>query len=338
MVRLFDCEQGLMKRKLLVFELWRVGDLAIASPFIQAAIKDFDVTVLAQPVARFFQSRFWPEARLVESVLPWTSFYGKYRLHTWPWRHLTALARQLRREQFDIAISARWDIREHLLLRLTGARERLGYPNRGSQVLLTRSLTRLSRLAHRYDDWWVASQAAGVELLPRKKIPLRLKSETRSILIHTGAALAVRVWPLDRYRNLVQRLRAAGFTVQVACDPGQRDWWLKEGEAGAASPSSLPELLKLIESSGALIGNDSGPGHLAALAGVPTFTFFGPQLSEWFAPIHPAAEWIDGKPCPFKQCFDYCRYPVPHCIQDTSEAEARERIDAFVKRVFANNS
>lgn len=322
-----------MKRKLLVFELWRMGDLAIATPFIRAALQDFEVTVLAQPMGRFFQQQFWPEAKLVEFTLPWTAFYGKYRLHTWPWRSLGKLVRELRRERFDVAVSARWDVREHLLLRLSGARVRLGYPNRGSQLLLTQCLTRLSRLAHRYDDWWVAAQAAGVALPARKSLPGLSKPVSRSILIHTGAALAVRVWPLDRYRNLVERLRAQGFIVQVLCDSSQKDWWLQQGEASVLVPSSLAELLRDIRRSGVLIGNDSGPGHLAALAGVPTFTFFGPQLSEWFAPLHPDSEWIDGKACPYKQCFDYCRFPAPHCIQDISEDEARSRIDAFLARV-----
>jgi ADP-heptose:LPS heptosyltransferase len=322
-----------VKRKLLVFELWRVGDLAIATPFIQAAMRQFEVTVLAQSVARSFQKRFWPEARLLEFTVPWTAFYGKYRLLSWPWRGFKNVISAMRQQRFDLAVSARWDIREHLLLASTGARERLGFPNRGSQLLLTRPLHRLSRLAHRYDDWSVVAQAAGVDLPARKQLALRRPTNPRAILIHTGAALPVRVWPLERYGNLVHRLRKQGFTVQVACDAPQREWWLKQGEGSIATPASLEELLGLIEASGVLIGNDSAPGHLAALLGIPTFTFFGPQLSEWFAPIHPAAEWIDGKPCPFKQCFDYCRYPLPHCIQDITEQEARSRIDAFLARI-----
>src|SRR6478609_8425297 len=157
-----------MKPKLLVFELWRVGDLAIATPFIQSALKQFDVTVLAQSVARTFQQRFWPEAKLVELTVPWTAFYGKYRLHQWPWPKLSKVVTQLRRERFDAAVSARWDIREHLLLRLTGARDRLGYPNRGSRALLTQPLQRLDRLAHRYEDWWVPAQTLGLDLPARR--------------------------------------------------------------------------------------------------------------------------------------------------------------------------
>lgn len=319
-----------MKPKLLVFELWRVGDLAIATPFIQAATERFDVTVLAQPVARTFQQRFWPTARLVDFVVPWTAFYGKYRLHAWPWKGFWKLLKELRDSRFDAAVSARWDLREHLLLRLTAARERFGFPNRGSRVLLTRPLMRLGKLAHRYDDWWVAAQAVGVDLPARNRLPTPPARATSAVLIHTGAAYDVRVWPLERYRNLVLRLRKKGLAVQVACDAGQLDWWVKHGETGVAVPKQIDALLDLIDGAGAFIGNDSGPGHLAALLGVPTFTFFGPQLSEWFAPVHPRAQWIDGKPCPYKQCFDYCRFPRPHCIQDISEAEAFERIDRFL--------
>lgn len=323
-----------MKPKLLVFELWRVGDLAIATPFIQAACERFEVTVLGQSVARVFQRRFWPEANLVEFTLPWTAFRGKYRLHRWPWRELVQVTGQLRRARFDYAISARWDLREHLLLWLTGADSRLGFPNRGSRVLLTHPLERLGRLAHRYDDWWVAAQSLRINLPARAHLPIPPPRTKRSVLIHTGAAYPVRVWPLDRYRNLVERLRKCGFAVEIACDPPQRDWWLKQGFTDVLVPASLEELFAIIDRNSVLIGNDSGPGHIAAILGVPTFTFFGPQLSEWFAPIHPAAQWIDGKPCPHKQCFDYCRYPVPHCIQDITEAEAASRIEAFLRGRF----
>ncbi|MFO1499628.1 MAG: glycosyltransferase family 9 protein [Verrucomicrobiota bacterium] len=324
------------KPKLLVFELWRVGDLAIATPFIQAASRQFNVTVLAQSVARVFQKRFWPDANLIELTVPWTAFYGKYRLQQWPWPLLTRIVRQLRREHFDVAVSARWDVREHLLLWLSGARERLGYPNRGSRILLTKRLSRLGRLAHRYEDWWVAAEALGIPMPTRKTLPLPPPRTGRNLVIHTGSALAVRVWPLERYRNLARRLRQAGFNVQVICDSAQRDWWVSQGESTALVPKTLEELLTAIDRSSLLIGNDSGPGHLAALLGVPTFTFFGPQLPEWFAPIHPLAQWIEGKPCPFKQCFDYCRFPVPHCIQDISEQEAEERINAFLDVLFGH--
>jgi ADP-heptose:LPS heptosyltransferase len=83
---------------------------------------------------------------------------------------------------------------------------------------------------------------------------------------------------------------------------------------------------------GAFFGNDSGPGHLAAACGTPTFTLFGPQLHEWFAPLHPAAEVVEGKACPYKPCSDYCRFPAPFCLHGISVDDVWPRVEAFAAR------
>ena len=67
-------------------------------------------------------------------------------------------------------------------------------------------------------------------------------------------------------------------------------------------------------------------------------SFFGPQLPEWFAPMHPAAEWLDGKACPYKPCSDYCFFPSPHCLRTITEEEVWRRVEPFVAREFARRS
>ena len=52
-----------MKPKLLVVELWGLGDLIIATPFLQAASEKYAVTLLAKPYAEDLQLRFWPEVK-----------------------------------------------------------------------------------------------------------------------------------------------------------------------------------------------------------------------------------------------------------------------------------
>jgi ADP-heptose:LPS heptosyltransferase len=118
----------------------------------------------------------------------------------------------------------------------------------------------------------------------------------------------------------------------VACDPDQLAGWQKSGETGVVCPRSVGELLALTDGSGVFIGNCSGPGHLAAITGVPTFTLFGPSLLEWFAPLHPRAEWIEGKSCPYKPCSDYCRFATPECLWNRTVDEVWPRVQAFVAR------
>jgi ADP-heptose:LPS heptosyltransferase len=321
------------KPKLLVVELWGLGDLMLATPLLQAASEKFAVSLVAKPYAVDLKERFWPEVSVIPFIAPWTAFRHKYRLHAWPWREIFRLRRQLRSAGYQAALSARWDPRDHVLLWLTGAPLRLGFPRLHSQVLLTHPQSRPDVTLHRYESWRVIGSVLGLQLPERQQVRLRPAPVNGSILVHSGAAQPVRVWSLDRYREIVLRLRQRHYDVQVACDPDQKQWWLEKGESAVATPRTVSELLRLLDKTSVFVGNDSGPAHLAALCGAVTFTIFGPQLPEWFIPMHPAGDFVEGKPCPFKPCSDYCQFPVPRCMENLGVADVWSRLEPFLKRV-----
>jgi ADP-heptose:LPS heptosyltransferase len=324
-----------VKPKLLVIELWQVGDLTIASPFLRKAAEQFQVTVLAKPFALDLRPRFWPDVEVIPFLAPWTRFRftDKYRLFSWPWFDMARLARRLLRENFSVAVSGRvGDPRDHFLLALTRAKRRLGYPRLGSGMFLTESLKWPDPELHRYEHWRAIAQRLGLDMPPAEMAELLPRTPGRTVVIHTGAGQPIRVWPLERYQRLVARLRSQDYTVRVLCDPDQTDWWIRAGEREVETPASVAELLNRLVGSGAFVGNDSGPGHLAAFLGIPTFTLFGPQLPGWFRPLHPSAFWIEGKPCPFKPCSDYCRFPTPHCLWKVTEEEVQAKLDVFLRR------
>jgi len=321
-----------MKAKLLVIELWGLGDLVIATPFLRAVAERYAVTLLAKPYALELQARLWPGVQVVPFVAPWTAFTGKYRLWSWPWWEMRRLLRRLLDGHFDVGLSARWgDPRDHLWLWLVRAKLRLGFPRLGSRSFLNHPLEQPAPTAHRYEYWRALGRALDFALPARDAVPFPPARTTGHLFIHTGAGQAVRVWPLERYRALAARLRAAGHRVQVACDPDQQAWWQRAGETALATPHSVNELLALIDGARAFIGNDSGPGHLAAFCGVPTFTIFGPQLPEWFAPLHPRAAWNEGRACPFKPCSDYCRFAQPICMTGLEEENVWPAVQEFLR-------
>lgn len=302
-----------MSPRLLVTELWGLGDLALALPFLQAATAHATVTLLAKPHAVPLLARFAPAVELVPLTAPWTAFSGKYRLHRWPWRELARVRRDLRARHFDLAVSARPDPREHALLALAGARRRLGFPRTGSQLLLTQSLPEPSR-PHRAGHWRALAATLGWDLPDRASRFSPSTSALRRLVIHAGAGHPVRQWPVERFNEIALRLRAEGWQV-IMLDDALRD---------------LGQLLDTLATADRFIGNDSGPGHLAALLGVPTFTIFGPQLPELFAPQHPQAAWIEGAPCPYKPCFDTCHFPAPHCLLDLSADAVWSRVQPWL--------
>lgn len=322
-----------MKPKLLIVELWGLGDLVIATPFIRAASEKYEVTLLAKPFATEMQPRLWPAVQVVPFTAPWTAFRftSKYSLWRWPWRQILRLRRELRAQSFEYGVSGRWDPRDHFVLQIAGTRERIGFPRLKSGRYLTHTLARSGPLAHRSESWRVIGSALGLAVPSRSEIFKVDRVKPPVILIHSGARLPLRVWPVKNYREIALRLRRENYRVEIACDEDQHQWWRDQGE-NAICPHTVTELLGCMDQAAVFIGNDSGPGHLAASCGLPTFTFFGPQLYEWFAPMHPAAEWVEGKACPYKPCSDYCRFPSPYCLWDISPDEVWARVEQFVRR------
>lgn len=135
----------------------------------------------------------------------------------------------------------------------------------------------LERLGLGWDDWRQgASQlrrAWGLDSEPR-----------RGVLIHPGGSRRNRYkrWPAERYIEAARLLwNRTGQRILVHHGPGERA--LAEAiaaEAPEAQVASSKDLLGLARDLGRaalFIGGDSGPLHLALLAGTPTIAVYGPS-------------------------------------------------------------
>lgn len=133
---------------------------------------------------------------------------------------------------------------------------------------------------------------------------LRLKpssGEVRSnpdgpILVHPGSGGTVKCWPMDRFEKLIARLRGQGHEVLPVLGETELHHWPKVDVArwvqglDAQTPQDPEALLQLAMNARAYIGNDAGPTHLAAMAGLPTLALFGPSDSVRWSPRGPAVE------------------------------------------------
>ena len=301
------------KPALLVAEFRGIGDIAILIPFLRAAVPHYDVTLLAVPNAAGLVRRFVPEVELIPCVAPWALFSGGRNLPRWPWRTLGRILLELRGRRYAAAVSI-WPLAsDHLFLRLARPQRLLGYGRRGAGWLLDDNLADGGHL-HRPEAWRRLAAELGLPKLPAATSRLREPAAARRVVLHSGASQPLRVWPLPRYAELLRRLRANGWEPVVLCDRAQVGDWQTLGEPQARAASSMDELVDTIAGGVAFLGNDSGPGHIAALCGVPTYTIFGPQVPELFAPAHPDADWIEGRPCRYKPCYDHCRFAEPFCL------------------------
>ncbi|MCY3766034.1 MAG: glycosyltransferase family 9 protein [Gemmatimonadetes bacterium] len=110
------------------------------------------------------------------------------------------------------------------------------------------------------------------------------------IAIHPGSGGREKCWPLTSYLELAHRLATRGAGVMAVCGPVERNVADKlPAHLPCLAPRDLRSLAALLHGVDLFIGNDSGPGHIAAAVGTPTLTLFGPTDAVTWAPRHPHA-------------------------------------------------
>ncbi len=336
--------------KLLVLEFWGLGDLTFATPFLRAAQARYDITLVGKPHAALLLQPTFPEIRFLSFDAPWSAYRDKYALWRWNWRALIMLLVLLFRERFDAAVSVRSDPRDHLFMRLAGARTRFGFPVRGSGFFLTHPLQRSRPRQHKVEDWHDLGRAlelpgvegAGPQLdhaqyrCPAVDELLGGLTGKPLICLHPGARIAVRRWPEHYFAFVVEKLRAH-FDFHLILVPDLDGYGASLAPLAdvVLRPLTVPELVDVIGRADLLLCNDSGPGHIAAACGRPAIPIFGPTDPIWFRPWGELHHVVIRDICPWRPCFDYCKFAEPHCMTKLLPARAWTEIHEHLSRLIA---
>ncbi len=112
------------------------------------------------------------------------------------------------------------------------------------------------------------------------------RAHPQKIIIFPGSGHRLKNWPISRYIELAERIKGLGEKVSFVLGP-------VEYERGFSLPDSFEtiysfgfeELQNIMLKAKLIIGNDSGPMHLAGFNGIPNITIFGPTDPHLWAPI-----------------------------------------------------
>jgi len=309
-------------------ELWGLGDLTFATPVLREATTQNEVHLVAKPYARELLHPSLPGVKFIRYDAPWTRYLGKYKLWEWDWRKLFSLIFQLRKEKYDAAVSVRNDPRDHLFMWLIGARERYGFPLRGSGFFLTHPLARSRSKQHKVEDWIEIGKALALpgieEEQPRLRHPGYLSQNIEEVFagirkpvvcVHVGARIPVRRWPEAYFENIIRQLRRHfDFHLILVPDPDGYGLGLAPLADVCISRLSVRELIDLVGRADLLFCNDSGPSHIAASCGRPVIPIFGPSDPGWFRPWGDIHKVVIRDICPWRPCKDYCLFSEAYCM------------------------
>jgi ADP-heptose:LPS heptosyltransferase len=360
--------------RVLVVRLDEIGDVVLTTPFLRELrrnLPDASITLLVRPaIANLVE--FCPYVNEVLTFEPAASPYGRALRASA--RALQLARKHLWRRNYDLAIAPRWDVDLRygtMVAFLSGARQRLGYSESVTEEkgLLNAGLDRL--LTHAVDGGTFRHEVEKnmdliglmggsvkndrLELWCGRTDELYADRILREhgvekgdlvIAIAPGAGHPKRMWPLANFVELSAWIRK-NFGGRLAVIGSREDERLGielerslGGKVVNAVGASLRETGALLKRCHLFVGNDAGPMHLAAAAGLPVIEIschpssgstvhansparFGP----WRVP-HVVLRPAEAR----EPCSDACDSRLAHCIQGVSVAQAREAATSLLSR------
>jgi len=321
--------------RLLILRTDGVGDLVLSGMALEA-----------------IRERF-PEAHIVLAAASWSydlainiDAVNEVIILNAPWivsdasyNNLKSSLRQIKSNNFDMAIDLRGDFRNILMIKWLGIPLRLGFDLTGCGCLLTHvipsdaemhELVRISQVGKTLGvaDTDNLRGRVWIRHDDRRSVEKYLSScgiggGNIVVAVHVAARWPGRQWLAQRYAAICDRLvDRYGCTVVLTGSKADRPQanevarLMKNGAIIEAGSLSLMEFAAFLERCDLFVGVDSGPMHMAAAVETPVVALFGAALAKYLQPLgsmdHVVTRQADFKCSPCAQT--ECLMPEASCM------------------------
>ncbi len=342
--------------RVLIIRLRSVGDIVLLNPTLQM-LKEWRQDLRISVVVESHFRELLEGSPDVDEILDpgegsgWRKFISHFRA-----------VRELRRRQFSLCVNLHGGPTSAFLTRSSGARWKAGFAHfRARSIyhcLIPDARTILNQLTiHTAEHQASAFFWLG---LPRREIPrarlfvsapreawwekeraaLGLPPGQEYAMIHPTALYATKQWAPENFARLGAYLeREVGLTPVYSCGPGESSV-LDAVERAAGTPvrriegAGLGQFAAALAQARLVVGNDSGPAHMAVALARPCVVIFGSSSSVIWGPWSPQAparivqNSYECNPCPGDRCYKFDR---PECILSITFEQVRSAVDLVLR-------
>ena len=278
---------------ILICQYHRIGDVLLIAPVLRSLkirYPQAHLTLLCCQDAEILARDLELADEVIGIEIPWTNWDWSL----FKWLKVRSIARNFRKQNIDIAIDFKGDLRNSWFLWHVQPKMSLGYTDTGGSFFYThpkpfpagvhqteRSLQLISHLG------------CDSKMMDEKK---SIYHDQGFIVFHTGGTDPKRSWPEIKWVELAESLsRDHKIAIVKTPETGPVIRRMKERKLLVEIfEGDLVAFKHWLKNQKMLIGIDSMPGHLAAYLGIPVISIFGSQdpnltcpLGKWTTIIHP---------------------------------------------------
>lgn len=314
-------------RRIAIFRALQLGDMLCCVPALRALRRrypDAHIVLIALPWARSFVDRY---AHLVGELVVFPGAIGFPEQHETD-EYLEAFSDMMRERRFDLAIQLhgsgglandileRWDARLN-----AGFVQPDESPRRGVYIPWPDDLPEPARYS-------ALMRALGCEASDLSlEIPLSTEDlaecrrllhacgldAQRLVLVHAGAQLPSRRWPVERFAQVARELAADGWQTVITGSSGETALtaalvaMLDPHAVDLTGRTSLGALAALVGCARLVVCNDTGLSHVAAAMRTPSVVIASGSDTHRWAPLDHErhrvfADYPPCRPCSFREC------------------------------------
>ena len=328
-------------RKVLVVRLRSIGDTVLSTPSLIALrrfLPDAQIDILLEDWVASVLDGF----EAVDNVLSVSK-------HT---KHRIKIARELRKEKYDVAFNLHGGTTATFLIRASGAKHRVGYKSYQYSFLYNHLLASTQDFWHKEKTHSAEQQLAllgfvGIPVKDKPKTHLTVKEDfkpqnadkARIALLHPLAAFDTKQWATQNFARVAEFLFDKGFQIVAVATKKEREVLENLERISKVSIKtfdnlSLPEIASLASKADVFIGNDSGIAHIASAVKTPTVVIFGSSNREHWRPWTDAPNEIVYEEMPCQPCAGYTckKFDEPKCILSVEVESVKKAIDRVLSK------
>ncbi len=281
-------------KRILITRTDRIGDLVLTTPLFKALREKFPKAWLVALVFAELHSIVQGNPYLDEVILydkkgSEKSLWGQFRF-----------AWKLRKKKFDVVIHCHGTNRMHVAGWLAGIPVRIGYDRR-SPWALTEVHCYNKKEGKKHETEYLFELLKDLGVSPPSEVEaffpimecwkqsvenllfhLQIPTDKPWILIGPAATDPSKIWPNERFAELVERIDQAMPCVFFAIGTQQDRSVIEKVKKNTAVPIfdlsgrlNLGMLGAMLQKAALFISNDSGPVYMAAAIGTPVISIFG---------------------------------------------------------------